>query len=148
MNKNQIANILKDYHWMMNSIKILRQSLADAGEGITAQYGEESGQPKARGTTSDPIYKEVLRREKRHHVIEKYKSKISIIQDRIHLISDDRETEVLHWLLEGKSYRWIGRHMGLSHSHIIRIKDSIVSKIQEDCSKCSKSEKGVVVVVV
>ncbi|WP_442852705.1 LuxR C-terminal-related transcriptional regulator [Bacillus sp. J33] len=43
----------------------------------------------------------------------------------MHLISDDREIEVLHWLLEGKSNRWIAMHMGLSHSHIGRIKDSI-----------------------
>nr|WP_228460336.1 hypothetical protein [Cytobacillus dafuensis] len=28
--------------------------------------------------------------------------------------------EVLHWLLEGKSYRWIGDHMGLSFSHTKR----------------------------
>ncbi len=129
MKKEQIALILKDYHWMMNSIKILRQSLVDAGEGITTQYGEEAGQPKAQGMTSDPVYKEVLRREKRHHVIEKYKAKLSVIQDQLHLINDDREVEVLHWLLEGKSYRWIGLHMGLSFSHIKRIRDSIVDQM-------------------
>jgi DNA-binding NarL/FixJ family response regulator len=129
MKKEQIALILKDYHWMMNSIRVLRESLSDAGEGITAQYGEEAGQPKAQGATSDPVYKEVLRREKRYHVIDKYKAKISIIQDRLYIIKDDREIEVLHWLLEGKSYRWIGLHMGLSFSHIKRIRDSIVEQL-------------------
>jgi DNA-binding CsgD family transcriptional regulator len=129
MNKEQIALILKDYHWMMNSIRVLRESLSDAGEGITAQYGEEAGQPKGQGTINDLVYKEVLRREKRYRVIEKYKAKILIIQDRLHLIEDHRETEVLHWLLEGKSYRWIGMHMGLSFSHIKRIRDSIVEKL-------------------
>jgi uncharacterized protein YerC len=129
MKKEQVALILKDYHWMINSIRVIRESLSDAGEGITAQYGEEAGQPKAKGTTSDPIYKEVLRREKRHRVIDKYKAKISIIQDKLHLINDDREIEVLHWLLEGKSYRWIGMHMGLSYSHIKRIRDSIVEQL-------------------
>jgi DNA-directed RNA polymerase specialized sigma subunit len=128
MKKEQIALIIKDYHWMVNSINILRESLVDAGEEITARYGEDSGQPKPNGIIGDSVYKEVLRREKRYRVIEKYKAKISVIQDRIHLIEDDREIEVLHWLLEDKSYRWIGKHMGLSFSHIKRIRDSIVEK--------------------
>jgi DNA-binding NarL/FixJ family response regulator len=50
----------------------------------------------------------------------------------MHLITEDREIEVLHWLLKGKSYRWIAMHMGLSHSHIGRIKDSIVKKMSEN----------------
>lgn len=127
----QIESILKDYHWMMNSIKILRDSMKDAGEGLTAQYGDAAGMPKAQGTTSDPVYRENVRRERRYSVIHKYEAKISVIQDRMHLITDDREIEVLHWLLEGKSYRWIAMHMGLSHSHIGRIKDSIVMKLSE-----------------
>jgi hypothetical protein len=127
----QIESILKDYHWMMNSIKILRDSMKDAGEELTAQYGDEAGMPKAKGSTSDPVYRECVRREKRYSVIHKYETKISIIQDRMHLITDDREIEVLYWLLEGKSYRRIAMHMGLSHTHIGRIKDSIVKKMSE-----------------
>jgi DNA-directed RNA polymerase specialized sigma subunit len=132
MKKEQIANILKDYHWMLKSISVLNESLADAGGGITSQYGVESGLPKPHRTNSDPVYKELLRREKRYRVIDKYKSRISIIQDRLHLIEDEREIEVLHWLLEGKSYRWIGRHMGLSFSHIKRLRDSIVCQLASE----------------
>ncbi|MED1604092.1 hypothetical protein P4U90_02040 [Cytobacillus kochii] len=61
---NHIESILKDYHWMMNSIKILRDSMKDAGEVVTAEYGNESAMPKAQGTTSDPVYKETVWREK------------------------------------------------------------------------------------
>ncbi|MBY0122172.1 DNA-binding response regulator [Bacillus sp. S/N-304-OC-R1] len=116
---------------MMNSIKILRDSMKDAGEGLTAQYGEEAAMPKAQGTTSDPVFREAIRRSKRFGVINKYEKKISIIQDRMHRIKDDRELEVLHWLLEGKSYRWIAIHMGLSHSHIGRIRDCIVKQLSD-----------------
>jgi hypothetical protein len=132
MKKEQLETILKDYHWMINSIKILTESLSDGGEGIIAKYGENSVQPKPQGTTSDPVYREVLRREKRYKIIEKYKAKISIIQDRLYLIEGHRDIEVLHWLLEGKSYRWIGRHMGLSFSHVKRIRDSIVNQLASD----------------
>ncbi len=125
----QIESILKDYHWMMNSIKILRDSMQDAGEGLTVQYGIEATLPKPQGVTSDPIFKEVVRREKRYKKIAQYEEKVQIIQDRMAIIQDDRDFEVLHWILEGKSYRWIALHMGLSHSHIGRIKDSIVNQI-------------------
>lgn len=129
MLKEEVEQILKDYHWMINSIKIMRDSLKHAGEGITAQYGDESALPKPKGLTGDPIYREYLRREKRWKKIEEYEWKVQEIQERIHLITDERELEVLHWLLEGKSYRWIAMHMGLSHSHIRRLKDSIVGQL-------------------
>ncbi|MGM7722173.1 hypothetical protein [Metabacillus sp. Hm71] len=80
MNRREIENILKSYHWMINSIKILRESLEDAGEGLTAQYGIEASQPKPLGLTGDPIYREALRRDKRRMVIYKYENKISVIQ--------------------------------------------------------------------
>ncbi|MFD2704070.1 helix-turn-helix transcriptional regulator [Salibacterium lacus] len=133
MNKRQIEALLKDYHWMMNSIKLLRESMEDAGEKLTAQYGIESVMPKAQGGgQSDPVAKETARREKRWNKVAQYEEKVKLIQDRIHLIKDDREVEVLHWLLEGKSLRWIGKHMGLSHSHVNRIRESIVGKIAEN----------------
>lgn len=52
---------------------------------------------------------------------------MKFIQDLIPVINDEREGEVLHWLLEGKSYRWIGRHMGIFSTQVNRIKDEIVN---------------------
>jgi DNA-directed RNA polymerase specialized sigma subunit len=132
MTHKEIEQILKDYHWMINSIRIMRESMEEAGEGITAKYGIEASMPKGKGTTSDPIYREYLRREKRWKKIEQYEKKVKIIQERIHVIQDEREFEVLHWLLDGKSYRWIAMHMGLSHSHIRRLKDSIVEQLAKN----------------
>lgn len=109
----------------------MRRSLEQAGDGLTAQYGIEATLPKPKGQTSDPIYSEVIRRSKRWDKIKEYADKVKVIQDRLHVIKDEREIEVLHWLLEGKSYRWIGYHMGLSFSHIKRIRDSIVDKLAD-----------------
>lgn len=131
MNRKEIENILKDYHWMINSIKIMRESLKDAGEGITAQYGIEASMPKAQGTTSDPVYKEVVRRSKRHKKIQQFEEKILSFQGLFHKVHDERECEVLYWLLEGKSYRWIGEHMSLSHSHIQRLRTNIVGAMSD-----------------
>ncbi len=132
MNRAEIEKILKDYHWMINSIKIMRESLRDAGEGLTAQYGLEAVMPKAQGTTSDPIYKEVVRRGKRWKKIEEYEKKIMAFQELFYKVYEERECEVLYWLLEGKSYRWIADHMSLSHSHIRRIKENIVNQMCQD----------------
>lgn len=126
MKRQEIESILKDYHWMMNSIKLLRASMEDAGENLVKKYGDDSDMPKAKGGTSDPVYQEVKRREKRWGVVYKYEQKVQSIQIRMHLITIEREVEVLHWMLEGKSLRWIAIHMGLSHSHVQRIKNSIV----------------------
>lgn len=129
VNKKEIEDILKNYAWMMNSIKILYDTMKDAGEGLTAQYGIESSMAKGKGTTGDPIYRETLRREKRRNKLNEYKNKVLMIQERIHVITDERELEILHWLLEGKSYRWIALHMGHSHSHIQRLRISIVDQL-------------------
>lgn len=128
----QVEQILKDYFWMINSVKVMREGMNDVGEGMTAQYGLEAAMPKASGAHGDPIYREYNRREKRWKAIGEYEAKIGLIQERIHLLTVDREKEVLHWLLEGKSMRWIGSHMGLSHTNIQRIKDTIVRKLVDE----------------
>lgn len=140
MERVEIENILKDYHWMINSIKIMRESLEHAGDGITAQYGVEASMPKPKGTTSDPVANEVARRSRRWKRIEKYEERVKKVQERLHLITDEREVEVLYWLLEGKSYRWIASHMGLSHTHIRRIRERIIDQLI-DVTKEPKGEK-------
>lgn len=128
--RKEIENILKDYHWMINSIKIMQEHLDDSiGEGLVAQGGIESTLPKPQGVTGDPVYREYIRREKHWKRIEEYTKKVKVIQERIHVITDEREIEVLHWLLEGNGYSWISRHMGLSVTHTRRLRDSIVNKM-------------------
>lgn len=141
MKRKEIENILKDYHWMLNSIKIMRKSLDDVSEGLTSQYGLEASMPKAQGVSGDPVFREYIRREKRFKRIHEYEQKIKAIQNRMYLIENEREIEVLHWLLEGKSYRWIARHMGLSFSHIRRIRGRIIDKMSDD-TKDTKGTKG------
>ncbi|MFJ5621999.1 helix-turn-helix transcriptional regulator [Peribacillus loiseleuriae] len=134
----QIESILKDYHWMVNSILLERDILNSVGGNLTAKYGEEAAMPKASGGTSDPVFQEVKRREKRWKRVERYEKKVQFLQDRIHNVEDERENEVLHWLLEGKSLRWIAMHMGLSPAHVHRLKKSIVKK----CSNETNGTKG------
>lgn len=138
MDKWQLEDLLKDYHWKLHSVKIMRESMNEINVSMTAQYGLQAAMPKAQGDPSDPILKEVERREKRWKKIHDYERDIQFIQARLVFVTDERETEVLHWLLEGKSMRWIGLHMGLSDKHIGRIKERIVSQMSH---KSQTSEK-------
>lgn len=138
MTEKQIEQILKDYHWMINSVKVMRENLQDAGGKLIAQYGIEAAMPKAQGGSSDPVYTEVVRRSKHFKTIEGYENKIMLIQKHIHVIQDVREKEVLHWILEGKGYSWIARHMGLSHTHIKRLFSSIAKQLVQDVQNVQK----------
>ena len=138
MTEKQIEQILKDYHWMINSVKVMRENLQEAGGKLIAQYGIEAAMPKAQGGSSDPVYTEVVRRSKHFKTIEGYENKIMLIQKHIHVIQDVREKEVLHWILEGKGYSWIARHMGLSHTHIKRLFSSIAKQLVQDVQNVQK----------
>ena len=85
--------------------------------------------PRAAGSTSDPILSEVNRRAVHLKRIKDYEYKIVEVQKRIEKVTTDREAEVLFWLLEGKSMRWVGKHMALSHVTISNIKENIVKQM-------------------
>ncbi|WP_262175703.1 helix-turn-helix transcriptional regulator [Saccharococcus sp. Marseille-Q5394] len=131
MMKEEMEQLVKDYHWMINSVKVIREGMNEVGEGMTARYGVEAAMPKGTGRPADPIYREFNRRERRLKKVYEYERKIQLVQERITFITEDRELEVLHWLLEGKSLRWIGRHMQISDRQIGRIKDAIIYKMSQ-----------------
>ncbi|WP_038246235.1 helix-turn-helix domain-containing protein [Virgibacillus salexigens] len=131
MNKKEIGNTLRDYKWMINEIKRQREFLKDAGTNLVAQSGIESAMPKAQGGTSDPVAREVVRRDKKYTWINRLERKVTYIQERIPAISNERELVVLECLLDGMSMRAISNHMGLSERHIFRIRDAIVSQMAD-----------------
>lgn len=130
MKQKEFEEILQNYHWMLNTVKVMRETSGDVKNGV-AQYGIDAAMPKGKGTTGDVVFNEVVRRSRNWERIAEYERKIYDIQKRIDSITEDREAEVLHWLLEGKSMRWIGRHMELSHTNIQKIKSDIVRKMTE-----------------
>lgn len=139
MTKKEIEQILKDYHWMINEIKRQRKMLSDEVNGnFTAQYGIEASLPKGKGQNGDPIFQEVVRREKKSKWIERLEQKVLYIQSRVDRITDERERAVLECILDGMSMKAISRHMGLSTRHIQRIKNSIVTQMSDMSDKSQK----------
>lgn len=130
MNKNQIEQALRDYNWMINEIKRQRDLLNDVEISIVAQSGIESTLPKGKGTTSDPVAQEIIRRDEKSKWVEKLEEKVLFIQKRIPIITDEREKAVLQCMLDGLSMVAIGKHMGFSRSHIYSIKESIIEQFE------------------
>ncbi|MDD1504265.1 hypothetical protein PVA17_16085 [Lysinibacillus sp. CNPSo 3705] len=73
----------------------------------TAKYGIEATIPKAVGCTSDPVQAHVQIRALREVRINKVKDELLLVQNLIKKVTGDTEQEVLFWLLEGMSFRWI-----------------------------------------
>lgn len=124
-----LDSMITDYHWMVNAIKEMRAEMVIGAK--TAQYGIEATLPKAVGGVGDPIQLELNRRFRHSRRIKDYEHKILEVQQRLDKIVDSRDAEILFWLLEGKSMRWIGKHMNLSHTNIQLIRKNIVIKMIE-----------------
>lgn len=124
LNPHTLDKMLSDYHWMVTTLADLEEENKTVSAS-TSKYGLEATMPKG-NDISNPVHGEYLRREKRISRIEEYRAKVSYIQSVIDVINTDRESEVLYWMLEGKSMRWISKRMGLSHVSIQGIRDNIV----------------------
>ncbi|WP_431811916.1 hypothetical protein [Lysinibacillus sp. FW12] len=122
-----LDSMITDYHWMVNAIKEMRAEMVIGAK--TAQYGIEATLPKAAGGVGDPIMQEAIRRSKNIKRIAEYEKKLLEVQQRVDKVVNSRDAEILFWLLEGKSMRWIGRHMNLSHTNIQLIRKNIISSM-------------------
>ena len=131
MDYNEIEQALKDYHWMLNEIARQRSMIKINGGNLTAQYGIEATMPTPQGGNSDPVYREVERREKKSKWVQRLEYKVMFVQDRTAIITDEREVAVLECLLDGLSITAISKHMGLSRRHVQRIKESVVCKMSQ-----------------
>ncbi|MEY9979707.1 LuxR C-terminal-related transcriptional regulator [Lysinibacillus sp. RC79] len=122
-----LDSMITDYHWMVNAIKEMRTEMVIGAK--TAQYGVEATLPKAAGGVGDPIMQEAIRRSKNIKRVAEYEKKLLEVQKLLDNVTGDREVQVLNWMLDGKSQRWIGQHMALSATSIKRIKDNIVKQM-------------------
>ncbi|WP_079708611.1 LuxR C-terminal-related transcriptional regulator [Paraliobacillus ryukyuensis] len=129
MNRQQLSEALKDYHWMVNEIARQRKLLQDAGTKLVAQTGTESAMPKAQGDPSDPVSMEVIRRDKKYKWIAKLEDKVTFIQERTHVADNEREIVILECMMDGMSMTAISNHLGLSRRHVHNIRDTVIDKM-------------------
>lgn len=141
MNKKEIAKILRDYHWMINEIARQRRMMNEVDQSITGQYGIEGSLPHGKNGKSDPVAQEAIRREKKYKWIEKLEKQVLYIQERIYIITNEREKAVLECLLDGMSIRAIARHMGFSERRVYSLRNNIVEHIADFADNADFAEK-------
>ncbi|GLC88240.1 helix-turn-helix transcriptional regulator [Lysinibacillus piscis] len=122
-----LDEMITDYHWMVNAIKEMRAEMVVGAK--TSQYGIEATLPKAIGGVGDPIMQEAIRRSRNIKRIAEYEEKLLEVQRLAERVTDDREVQVLNWMLDGKSKNWISKKMGISHTHIKNIKENIIKQM-------------------
>ena len=59
--KNDIRQIIQDYHWL---VRLIDSKVYECDSTGVAQYGIESAMPRAKGTTGDKVLVGVLRNQK------------------------------------------------------------------------------------
>jgi DNA-directed RNA polymerase specialized sigma24 family protein len=132
MNKHQIYKILKDYHWKVKEIKRIDDHLEDTDFKGVAQYGTEAAMPTGQGIVSKALENEILRRSKKSERLMEYIKEVNYINQRLHLVSDDKQKVILDCMLDGMSITAISKHMGFSRSHVHKIQDAIVNSLAGD----------------
>ena len=100
--------------------------------GSIAQYGEESGMPKAVGQTGDPTSREVDRLISRDEMINRLENKVRYIQNRWSRILEEEQAIVFHLTLDGRSLRYISDATGHSKDKVKRILMKIAELLQDN----------------
>lgn len=129
MDRNDIKQLLHNYSWMVETIILKRNENNNIGQKVTTSYGIEAALPKGKGSTSDPIYFEVIRREQKTASIKELEAKVMLVQKAMDLISDVRERTILNMILDGRSLRSISRSTRIPLSNVARLRDNIVDTL-------------------
>ena len=127
LNRYQLDKAIKKYHDNLCKYMRMKDELDTLSVAAsTAKYGIESTMPKAVGGTSDPVYAHIQIRASRVVRINKIKAELLLVQNLMEKVTGDTEQEVLFWLLEGMSFRWIGAKLNMSHTSVQRVRECIL----------------------
>lgn len=125
----EIEKSLSNYSWMINEIKRLQPLLKEDENKDVAQFDVRSILPKPQSMTSNPISNEMLRSDRIYQRLINLEERVLFIQDRMHVIVNERERAILNCMLDGMSLSDIARHMGISNTHTHRIRRGIAQAI-------------------
>jgi len=127
LNRYQLDRAIKRYHSNLCKYMRMKDEVNSISPAVsTAQYGIEATLPKAVGANSDPIYQHVAMKKRREEEVESVKNELLLVQGLIYKVKGEKENDVLYWLLEGMSLRWIGSKLNISHTSVQRIRERIL----------------------
>ncbi|TBL71355.1 hypothetical protein [Paenibacillus thalictri] len=127
----QIDEEIKDYPWMQREIARLREELEQIDSGLTSRYGIDAAQPKAKGTVSSVVAREVQKREARWQRLKALEEKVKRIELAVDHVLDNRQRTLLECLLQSQKMNAIARHIGVSRQTLYDIKRHLLELLAE-----------------
>lgn len=129
MNKETLQETIRNYCWIISEIERLEQELQEYEFSGTAQYGEEAAMPKAVGHISNPVAGEAIRRQAKSKRRIRMEEKVMYIQNRLHVITDDRKRALLDCLLDGLTLTETAKHLCISRQKAWQLQTEIVDEL-------------------
>ncbi|SFP18277.1 sigma-70 family RNA polymerase sigma factor [Salibacterium halotolerans] len=144
MNHKEIENLISDYSLMKREIIRLEElvhgiggSASPSNDKLIAQYGLEAVMPKGSKEKSQIELKNLDRREQKLlKRIQVYQELIDFIEDAEELVNDTLQQMVYNCMMEGMSYRAIGKHLGISREKVRQTRDDLINHLCQNCQFC------------
>lgn len=127
LNRYQLDRAIKRYHENLSKYIRMRDEVNTISPAASiGQYGIEATLPRAAGGNSDPIFQHIAMKKRREEEVESVKNELLLVQKLAEKVTGVNEREVLFWLLEGMSFRWIGTKLNMSHTSVQRLREKIL----------------------
>ncbi|MBU9711077.1 sigma-70 family RNA polymerase sigma factor [Evansella tamaricis] len=144
MDPKELENLISDYRWMKREVVRLDElvfriggtSGSERSFGV-AQYGIEATMPKGSSIRSRAELDDLDNREKKLlKRLERYQSLIKFVEDVEDLIEEPKQQVIYSCMMEGLSYRAMGKHIGVSREQVRRIRDELINHLCQNCHLC------------
>lgn len=113
--KRAAEQAIMDYQFSLTQIEILEKDLEVAGDtGLGAMYGIEASMPKGKGNTSDKVFREVKKRERKWKQLQRHRDSVERIDQAIEQLIDEKQIAVIESLIERTYKRKIAEQLGVS----------------------------------
>lgn len=142
MQMEQVEEELKDYPWMVREIARLRETLEQAGSGMTGTYGLDGAMPKGKGKHADAVLREAERREKHWTRLEQLEAKVRRINKAAERLSDERQRTIMECMMEGQRMNRIAQHIGVSRQRLHELKLELMRRLAEDIFGGGRKDVG------
>lgn len=140
MELKDIENVISDYHWMSREVDRLESILFGTSgmrnTRLISQYGIEATLPKGSPLKSDAELAVIDRREQKLlQKLERYSKMTAAVEHDQDLLEDDFHKTIYDCMMDGMSYRAIGKHLGISRGKFYREKETILNTIYQKDQK-------------
>ena len=138
----EIENVISDYHWMSREVDRLYTILwGSAGpkpfsERLIAQYGIEATLPKGSSIKSQAELEAMDRRERKLiEKLQRYEAMTTAVEKDRDLLEEELHRTIYDCMMDGMSYRAIGKHLGISRGKFYREKETILNTLSQKDQK-------------